>query len=756
MGVNVDDRIQYKGEFKDINDNIVCVEITQEGDGDITEVRELTFAGNSPVVITKNNSEELYQPITPTSATLNLVQTESRQYRDIVNLDSENNNKYQIAITQGEEKKIGGVANWVFHYTFYGYITSEDYEEDIISDGLPQLVSIEASCGLNLLKKRKGNIPYINIGDKVQVKDLIKKIISQIGYAQTEFYTALFPCLSTNDLPLSKDDFHNPFNDLYIDTSVFEGMTHYEIIESIMTAFGMTIVRDLLTDQFYPSHTRCNFLCIRFSDIVRGSTDYNQNLKVPICEDYYNTNNSEYSNTQIGTSENDDFFFVHGRQKIVQEKPVQSQTIDVEWKQRPNWIDSQDSNFENGLDNWAIGSSFYTYNEGVNVHTIPSYMKAGGGCIYPSGADIHTLGYQNENGDSYQSLITGNALKLGGINKVQDPRRYKSYDYSRNQMYTVKYRIELSDFYLNYNSIDELKIKFNYLALWHQHSTLSNYKQFLFCNIKFTADYGPDYTGVINDDVIGLTALKVMKGEEWGEADYYGHWAIGESFNIKYPYGGTDENDFEYSPWLGQGEISIDVNKAIELEKGFIEGSNNNFIDIWFMCGVPSEEQPSAPSKGGVLIDNIVCSVKESNTEEKQEFSGVITDSEFATEGKKIQTILGSKSDNRYVSSLIYKKDGTDYYDFHYLTYGDKDNQLWRDNQLAMKNLESVFSLRGTPSKKLYATIRYKDKPFPFATKLTTSDESGEFIPYSYEIDLKEAEIELKAIAPSGKIIRAE
>lgn len=115
-----------------------------------------------------------------------------------------------------------------------GFIITDQYSEPY--DCTPYTITITATDQLGILK----NIPYDNAGEyyngRIRESKIILDILAKIGLTQFTEYINIYEIGMNDDV----DD--SPFDQLSIDTDVFQGMSCYEVLSEILKKYNASII----------------------------------------------------------------------------------------------------------------------------------------------------------------------------------------------------------------------------------------------------------------------------------------------------------------------------------------------------------------------------------------------------------------------------------------------------------------------------------------------------------------------------------
>ena len=219
--------LKYYAEFKDYFDNDITVNIYgRDFAGASTEVKLIK---ESEVIINyPGDDRNLYHTIFGSQAKIKMLSESNFQF---LNLHSSDSRGHRVDILKND------TLDW------RGWILPDLFNEPYIAPPYP--VEITARCGLGELKERdvpatmtkllKGTSLVIDVDSFVNLYTIIGN-----GLLGIETSLPLNDCINLHHT-LDADSNDSALFDTYVDLSMYEGMTYYEVFEDILKTFGARI-----------------------------------------------------------------------------------------------------------------------------------------------------------------------------------------------------------------------------------------------------------------------------------------------------------------------------------------------------------------------------------------------------------------------------------------------------------------------------------------------------------------------------------
>lgn len=210
----------YKGEFRNIEDELIIVEMITGND--TTSTKNLTLVYDEPVVITQN-SGSLFDPIKPLSCTIRCLNKEF-----LPDLYSTDYKGVKVTVKNSTQDKV----------LFYGYLTPCIYTQgwDYIDE-----LEFEAVSSLSVLE----NVEYEISDNNIQNwRSIIDKCLSETGF-YTEYYFTYNGYLKREDSAYQYKILDNCYqNELnFIDDDKEATVwSCKEILSEFCKAFGITLL----------------------------------------------------------------------------------------------------------------------------------------------------------------------------------------------------------------------------------------------------------------------------------------------------------------------------------------------------------------------------------------------------------------------------------------------------------------------------------------------------------------------------------
>jgi len=321
--------IKYRIEFQDITESV-----SAEGVIWRIDLLENNFAGNitdltptdTPLIFNyDNDSDNVFDPIRPSSAEFNVYSDTNFALQDIYSIEQL---QFQVNIY------VDSVLYW------WGYIEPQQYKE--VYEPVSYPVTLTAVDGLSLLdcEYKNGNEYYTGRRYESQV---ILDCLGKIGHTEFIEYVNLYE--DTTDS--SVDD--SSFDQILIDTLVFRGMSFIDVLKEVLQKYNAIIrQKDGVFNIFRPVE-------------LKASTVYGRHFTA------YNTKTSV---TRTTTQYINRLGYVSNRWQVpggilMVQPPVQKVIIDHDYGSRESWIENY---------NFAVQSLTYDF---VNGFTFANWVNHG-------------------------------------------------------------------------------------------------------------------------------------------------------------------------------------------------------------------------------------------------------------------------------------------------------------------------------------------------------------------------------------------
>ena len=211
----------YTGYFRALTGNTITVNITTSSGSGTTE---LTFAGESPVVITQSSPDGLFSPIKSRSCTISIVTPDS--YFDMYSASSHGTSVTVVDSSRNET-------------LFSGYLTPCEYNQPYV---YLNEIELEAVDRLSTLKDYK----YVRQGSNttfVSMKTILNYCLGTVAGYSGSFFVPRYGMLMKS----AYDAGSYPFIKEFISEDAFkvdedEMMSCYEVVEEICKFYNMSLV----------------------------------------------------------------------------------------------------------------------------------------------------------------------------------------------------------------------------------------------------------------------------------------------------------------------------------------------------------------------------------------------------------------------------------------------------------------------------------------------------------------------------------
>lgn len=269
----------YTSEFKCLGDQDTYYLTIDTNNGDDT-TREIHTSFESPIVITHDNPDKIFEPIKTYSATLSIVDKD--YLMDIYNTG------YNVSVM---------VESDIHDIVFYGYVTPNVYDQDWNN---LSVIEVECISPVAMLKYTD----YSTVGDKretVSLYDIFKKILFQTcGYG--ELY---FPKNIGFDNHVYEDGYENDssiLDDIYLDEQNFfdddEDETPwkmYDVLAEICRFLGLTLVEQCGQLWFVDYGNLNDYMIVSLNSQNRYLGSYDTSSPTVIAKELYGGGNNSLS-----------------------------------------------------------------------------------------------------------------------------------------------------------------------------------------------------------------------------------------------------------------------------------------------------------------------------------------------------------------------------------------------------------------------------------------------------------------------------
>jgi len=214
--------MKYTGKFKNRNGETIQVNIITKNN--ISEVTELTFVDESPVIIAQNSPDGIFSPIKSRSCTITIVAKEP--YLDMYSGQSHGTKVIVNNLTKGE-------------CLFFGYLTPCEYNQPYLYLNEIELEAVDAVSTLQDFKYKYQNN---NNSNRVSIASVVKYCLSNVAGYQGSIYV---PWLGLRMRTAWNNNFY-PMEIEYISEETFfdneEPLSCYEILEEICNFYNLSLV----------------------------------------------------------------------------------------------------------------------------------------------------------------------------------------------------------------------------------------------------------------------------------------------------------------------------------------------------------------------------------------------------------------------------------------------------------------------------------------------------------------------------------
>ena len=216
--------MKYKGQFKRTNDDTIQVDIITGGL--TTPVVDLTFAGESPIIINQTSNDGLFTPIKSRGCTITVVTQD--EYWNMYSASSHGTKVTVTNVTRDND------------VLFNGYLTPCEYNQPLIYLNEIELEAVDTVSTLHDYK-----YTYINGNESqlVSIKKIIKHILVDIAGIEGGIYMPKLGLM----MKKAWDSSCYPTEMEFLSEDVFfdddgEAMTCYEVLEEICKFYNFTLV----------------------------------------------------------------------------------------------------------------------------------------------------------------------------------------------------------------------------------------------------------------------------------------------------------------------------------------------------------------------------------------------------------------------------------------------------------------------------------------------------------------------------------